>query len=334
MEKSPTIYERMIHLLVVGCHRFAMRIPLNAGLRMAKLFGLAAYFLDAKHRRIALRNLRFAFGREMGEGGIRETARRNFQQFAMTGHEWLRLRSVDDETLSGLVRVEGREHLDAAREKSRSVILLGAHFGNWEYAHLFYASRINRLNFIVRAIDNPLLEKERVRYNDRFGVNILYKENGLRRAIRNLKRGQDLVIFSDRKAEEGEDLPCQFFGKKSSSISLVPSLGRRMGIPIVPLFIVRCEDMVHHRMVFFPELDVGRECPEEKEAVRKATQRQCEVIEQAIRAAPDHWVWIHKRWMRDHPELYPEDVARRKRRRAKRKAEAKKRQTRKRSTGA
>jgi len=273
--------------------------------------------VDFHHRNIALKNLRFAFEGEKKESEIRKIARRNFQQFSMSTHECLRLRNASLEEIKSLVSVEGKEHLIAAKKKSQSVILLGAHFGNWEYAHSFYSSTINRLNFIVRIVDNPFIEQERINWNKRAGVNVIDKRHGLRLVIKRLKKGEDVVIFADQKGRLKDDFPCQFFGKKTSTMTIVPALARKFNIPIVPMFIVRCDDGIHHRILFFPELEVGYN--EEKQGIHEATQRQSNIIEKVVREYPDHWLWFHKRWKRYHMYLYPEEVVRRRRRRAKRK---------------
>jgi KDO2-lipid IV(A) lauroyltransferase len=292
-------------------------VPLKFWLNLGRWGGILFYLLDVQHRKITLRNLRFAFENEKTEREIAALARHNFQQFGMIAHEWIRLKHIRKAQLLDLLSVEGKEHLMAAKRKSQSVILLGAHFGNWEYAHAFYASTINRLNFIVRAVDNPLLEKERVAYNQRFGVRIWYQENGLRPALRNLKRGEDLVIFADRKASPREGMPCRFFGKVTSTLSLVPALAQRFRIPVIPMFIVRCQDRVHHRILFLPELKIGDSGREN--AIPEATQEQSSIIEQVVRAHPDHWVWLHKRWKKHYRYLYKEALAKRQRRREKRK---------------
>jgi len=284
---------------------------------MGRGFGLLFYFLAFQQRRIALRNLRFAFGKEKAENEIVSLARKNFQQFGMIACEWARLKYITQEELQSLVYIEGKEHLLAAKKKSPSIILLGAHFGNWEYAHLLYASIVNHLNFIVRAIDIPFLERERVAYNENFGVRVLYQKNGLRPAIRNLKKGEDLVIFADRQAGSKEAITCQFFGKETSSLTLVPTLAQRFQLPIVPMFTVRSRDRVHHRMIFFPELKI--EPGNKEKSILEGTQRQSDIIESVIREYPDHWVWIHKRWKAHHRYLYTEALAKRKRRREKRK---------------
>lgn len=246
-------------------------------------------------------NLKFAYGDEKDEKEMKAIARSYFMKQVITGFEWIRLMWLTRKRLDKIkshIDVEGEEHLIAAKKKNPSVILLSAHFGSFEYAHLYFADTFNRLNFIVRAIDNPLLEKERVAYNERFGINILYKDNGLRPAIKNLKKGEDLVIFPDRKANLREGIPCLFFNQKTSTISIIYTLATKYNIPIVPMFIYRTKDITRHKIVFFPELNI------EGMDVTEATNRQNEIIEKAIRELPEQWLWIHRKWKCYHEHIY------------------------------
>jgi KDO2-lipid IV(A) lauroyltransferase len=322
MKCKSTPRHRNVYSLTLLYGYVSRMLPLKIWVLMGSCVGHLFYLLSFRHRRIALRNLRFAFGSDRKENEICAIARKSFVQFGMIAHEWIRLSSLDTEELKELIYVEGKENLIAAKKKNQSVIFLGAHFGNWEYAHIFYSTTVNHLNFIVRAIDNPFVEKERVAYNQRAGVRILYKENGLRPAIRNLRRGEDLVIFADQRPRLKEGTLCQFFGKKASTITLVPALARKFHVPVVPMFIVRCKDLIHHRIIFFPELKIDYD--DKRQSVSDGAQLQNDMIEKVIRSYPDHWLWIHKRWRREYPHLYPEDLARRQRRREKRRVRSRK----------
>jgi KDO2-lipid IV(A) lauroyltransferase len=297
--------DRIIYTVMKLYSIFLKHIPFRLCLFIGRCFGLIFYIVDFHHRKIGLINLRFAFEREKDEKEIRSIARKHFQNLGMTGHEWLCLKDLGENDLKKIcdrIYIEGKEHLISAKKQNKAVIILSAHFGNWEYSHLCYASHINRLNFIVRKLDNFFLEQERIDYNQNFNVNILYKENGLREAIRNLRNGEDLVIFSDRKANMREGIPSQFFGKKTSTIPLASALSKKYNIPIVPMFIVRCQDKVHHKIVFQPMFNVGD--LDEERAVQTGTQIQNDNIEKVIRRYPDQWLWIHRKWKCYHSHIY------------------------------
>jgi KDO2-lipid IV(A) lauroyltransferase len=289
----------------MGLYLLSRVLPLRVWLWIGRGLGLILYNVDRKHRSIAAANIRYALGAGQSEADVQRLVRRNFQQFGMIAQEWVRfkriVKSPSAKMLEG-IRVEGASHLAAAKRQGQAVILLGAHFGNWEYAHLYYARHFNRLNFIVRRIGNPLLEQQRAAYNRNYGVNILYKESGLRLAIRGLKAGEDLVIFPDQKANEKEGIPCTLFGRRSTTIPIVASLALKYRLPIVPMFIVRRAAGDGHRIIFKPQIDIDYNDP--ATTVPVVTQRQNDVIEAMIRQHPDHWLWLHRKWKADMQALY------------------------------
>lgn len=272
------------------------------GLVAGRLMGVAACRLLSRHRQIAVANLKFAFKDEKSPAEIQRLAYQNFQQWGMIAFEWARSYRVgrsEPGRFPFRVRVRGLTHLQAARRKSDAVLLLSAHFGNWEYGHYYYGRHIHTLNFIVRRIDNPFLESCRVANNNHFGVNILYKEVGLKAAIKNLRNGQDLVIFADQKANPREGVAGRFFGRNSTSIPLVGSFAKKFQLPIVPMFVVRRGNSATHELTFLPELEYSP-----GDGVKQITQHQNDIIEKMIRRHPDHWLWMHRRWKTEYPEIY------------------------------
>ena len=302
MKIPQTITDRIIRTLVdVGGHT-THRTPPSFGLSIGRTLGRMACAADARHRNIARQNIGFALGDSYNDREIDRLVYQNFAQWGMITYEWMRLRCFDRYPRGRLpapVEISGEKHLRRAKAKSQAVLLLSAHFGNWEYGHLHYAATINPLNFIVRHIDHPYAEKYRVAYNQHHGVNILYKEKGLKPAIRRLKKGEDLVIFVDQRAKAREGIQCRFFGKETKTLPIVAALAKKYNYPIVPMFVVRQPDKTSHKIVFLPELPY-----DESDTVESIAQRQNDVIETMIRKHPDHWLWIHKKWKKEYPEIY------------------------------
>ena len=297
--------DRLAFLAVQGYYAFSRCMPLSVWLGLGRGMGTLLYRFAGKYRRIARANLRFAFGASIDEHQIDRIILDNFKQFGMIGHEFVQTLDPPGRTaatLDRLVRVEGEENLQAARAKSQAVILLGAHFGNWEIGHRYYARHFNRLNFIVRHIDNPLFEQARYRSNTALGVNILYKDNGLREAIQRLRKGEDLVIFADQNANRKEGIMADFFGHPTTSLYIAPGLAQKYQVPLVPMFTVRDRDPRCHRLVFLPEIPIGYGAA--KEDIEVLTRRQNERLEEIITRYPDHWLWLHRKWKADYPELY------------------------------
>ncbi len=41
-----------------------------------------------------------------------------------------------------------------------------------------------------------------------------------------------------------------------------------------------------------------------EEDIRRHVQLQSDVVEAWIRVCPEQWLWLHKRWKNQYPELY------------------------------
>jgi len=299
--KSPKFSDYLAYLPLMGFNLAARLLPLSLWCQLGRLFGSLLFLLGAPFRRIALINLNFAYGDELSVRQRRRILRRNFFHYGVGSFEWIGMLRMSEKRRRQICRkivIEGQEHLDAARRAKKKIILLSGHFGHWEYATVKYASEINPLSFIVRRIDNPLIERERRLYHDRFGARILYKENGLREAIRGLNRGEDLLLLADRKAHLREGIPAQFFSQKTSTLTVAVGLAQKYDAALVPMFIVRGERCGEHRLIFAPPLAI------EDLSLDEAVQLQNDCIEREIRRYPELWLWLHRKWKCYHKEIY------------------------------
>lgn len=285
----------------------ARLVPMSMCRFFGRSLGSLMNLIDSRQRRIAAINLKFAFGNRFTPAQIDDLILRNFQQWGMTGLEWAKhscLEKVLKEPKPSLFEVVGREHWEKAKAQSDAVILLSAHFGNWEYAHAFYATRFNRLNWIVRKIDNAYIEQRRVAFNNQYNVNILYKNGGLKPAIKNLRKGEDLILFADQNVNEFEGADCLFFGRRTSTPTIVASLAKKYKLPVLPMFAIRKGNTSVHRITFLEPLSIAPD-----DSITAIAQKQNDVIEKVVRAHPDHWLWMHRKWKHYHRDIY-DSVAR------------------------
>lgn len=122
MNNAATFGALMLYKIIHGYHRLAGIIPSNIWVKAGRWLGLAAYLLDFKHRRIVLKNICFAFGKEKDLKEIHLLARKNFQQFGMIAQEWMRLKHFSKNKsyeLDRLVAVQGLANLKEAKKKMR-----------------------------------------------------------------------------------------------------------------------------------------------------------------------------------------------------------------------
>ena len=291
-------FSYLIFNILFSCYSLlSFIVPLKLWVLFGKFLGTILFYLSKKHKKITLINLNFVFDKTKTQKEIKQIAKRNFQGFGMFFQEFVRLKYLKSKSLEKLIEIEKIENLQKAKANGKGVILLSAHFGNWEYGSSLYGSKINRLNFFVKKIPNPHIEKLRVRINNKFNLNVLYKEVGLISAVKKLQKGQDLLILPDQNANLKTGVRSFFLGKEIASLKIVATLSMKFDIPVVPFFMIRQKDKIHHKMVFLPELNFNG-------TIEENIQLQNNVIEEYVGKYPDHWLWLHRKWLYLYPDIY------------------------------
>ncbi|RPH51860.1 MAG: hypothetical protein EHM85_05120 [Desulfobacteraceae bacterium] len=295
-------------------HLFAA-IPKSIIGFVGKTLGMLIYYLDIPHRRIVKRNLKFAFP-EWNDKKIAIIAGRVFQNLGLTILEIIQLALFSKEDFLRNIRIRGEDHLLNAIEGGKGIIIISAHLGNWEAASLFSPCYFGYpITVVARRIESGIINSWILKLRTRFGNSIIDKEGALPEMMQTLRSGKILALLIDQGTKKSEGVELAFFGKKVTVTPAAAMLALRCKSPVIPVFCVRGEDQ-KLTIIIEPPVQLVR-TNDLRDDLKTNTQIMTDVIEKAVRKYPDQWLWLHKRWKRFYPELYPEYIARRKRRRAK-----------------
>jgi KDO2-lipid IV(A) lauroyltransferase len=149
------------------------------------------------------------------------------------------------------------------------------------------------LTVVARALDLPSLDAWADRLRRITGVEVIDKRQALRPVLEALKRGRLVGVLLDQNASRREGVFVPFFGRLASTSRSIAVLALRTRTPIIPVFARRVAPG-HHEITIHPELPLPPAGDED--AIRALTASCTAVIETAIRANPDQWLWCHDRW--------------------------------------
>ena len=265
-------------------------LPASIGLAVGRRIGDLLWWLLPGRRRVALDNLRRGLGNEQLPGALRRLGRRSFQHVGMNLVEACRYLLRPTEVMISRVRVEGGEQFKTAAAEGRGVLILTAHYGNWELLAAAHGLTGLPLSIVVRPLDHPLLEDLAGRFRRRSGAELIVKRQAVREVIVALRRGRMVGVLLDQNATRAEGVFVPFFGVPASTSKGLALLALRTGAPVLPVFLRREADGRHC-------MEVGPPVPPPPDAdVVAYTARFNQVIEAAIRRAPEQWLWMHARW--------------------------------------
>ena len=181
----------------------------------------------------------------------------------------------------------GLEVLEQARAEGKPVIIVTAHFGNYDAARASLIHHGFEIGGFYRPLDNPYVNKHYTRAITAIGEPLFTQSRkGMANMVRHLKGGGVVAIVADRHAVGGEIMP--FFGKPAATSLVTAELALRFGAPLLPVYGLRKPDGLNFEIV--TQEPIPHSDPETM--TREITDR----LETLVREHMDQWFWIHRRW--------------------------------------
>lgn len=294
---------------------FIASVPHKRIKSVGRVLGMLMYGIDVRHRRIVRRNLKFVYSEWPAER-VKKNSKRIFQNLGITILEICQMICFSSDDILKKVKIRGEEHLLNAMQNNKGVILITAHLGNWEIAPLFWPLYFKTaLTVVARQIQNKIINRWIHGLRTRFGSRIIYKDVALPEMTRTLRQGKVLAILIDQGTKSSLGVKIKFFNKFATTTPGAALLAMRCKSPVLPGFCTRNDDGLF-TIRLEPPLVLKR-TDDLSADLRTNTQIMTDAIETMVRKYPEQWFWVHKRWRKYYPHLYPEDMARRRRRRAK-----------------
>ena len=265
------------------------RLPQRALLALgATLAAVARPWLGSRWR-VARIKLDLCFADEAtGRRALRLRAHQRSLAIALV--ELVRAGFAPASRLRGAADVEGLHHLHEAAARGQGVLLLTGHLMHSELAARFLVEAgSGAISSVVRRYDRhpcfeALLDDAR---RGRLGPT--YGKFDTRGMVRCLREGARLAYLADQDFRS-QHVFVPFFGVPAATLATVPQLARA-GRACVRFFaMARGADGRYRVRVIDPGLDALLDDPPAFAA------RYLQVLEDAVRAAPDQYLWVHRRF--------------------------------------
>jgi KDO2-lipid IV(A) lauroyltransferase len=285
--------EYILVLLLIGLFRI-----LGVDAASALAGGVARAFgplIKPIHRR-ADESLKRSFP-DWSEERRRQVAAGVWENLGRTSAEFAHLDKFRPFELGGRVDVDGADRLFEVAKGGTPVIYVSGHFANWEVMPITIHRSGVDYGFVYRAANNPLVDGLIIRARGRVmsRLQIPKGKRGGRQLIDAMKSGKSLAMLVDQKLNDGIAAP--FLGREAMTAPAAARLSLKFGAPIVPMSLARTNGAhfritVHQPIAFTPTGDATAD-------VLHLTTLVNQALERDIRARPEQWLWLHRRWPED-----------------------------------
>ena len=283
---------RLIYTLLLFIDKFFLLIPYDVSIRFSRFCSKIVYIALGKYRRLTKKHLRLAFGNTKTEKEISRIARKVFINLGLSLIEILSLPKIKDR-LDLMIDVKDIKKIDDALAKGKGVVVISAHFGNWELISIIFALKGYPANIIARPIYYEKYNEWITFLRNSMGVNVIYRTGSPKEILRALHKNELVGITPDQDIDSIDGTFIDFFGMKTYTPIGPVKIAMAAGSPIVPMFIVR-NGKKH--TIHIEDPIVIENIDNKSAAVKEYTQKWSDVIESYVRKYPEQWVWMHKRW--------------------------------------
>lgn len=281
-------------------------LPRGLSRAVGATFAAAAYRIRTPLRRAAMFNLKLAFP-EAGEPEREQIIRGMIRQIGWMAGEFSQFPRYTPENIAQIVVIDGAENFDRAQKRGKGVLFLTGHMSAWELAPFAHALYGHPLHFLVRPVASARVDALINGYRCLSGNRPIEKNRSARAILKVLADGGTVGILADTNTSLEEGVFAEFFGIPASTTSGIARIALRTDAAVVPGFLAWDAAQRKYRLQFSPALELVRTDDEDAD-VRANTARFTAVIEAYVRAHPDQWLWVHKRW-KTRPEgeapVYP-----------------------------
>jgi KDO2-lipid IV(A) lauroyltransferase len=250
--------------------------------------------------RVAHDNLRAAMP-ELDAKARQRVVRGVWDNFGRTAAELPHTRALRRTAAGPGWELEGEDIVRELAARGGPALLLSAHMANWEVFQPAAATFGISLATFYRAASNPLVDKmiRELRQGESGDEVKMFAKGavGARGAMAHLTKGGYLGMLVDQKMNDGIAVP--FFGRPAMTAPAAAAFALRFRCPVLLSHTQRLGP-ARFRIVVEPPLDLPSTGDRTADIAAVMTQVNA-TLERWIRARPDEWLWLHRRWPRPEP---------------------------------
>ncbi|MBT8099885.1 MAG: lysophospholipid acyltransferase family protein, partial [Gammaproteobacteria bacterium] len=251
-------------------------------------------------RSVVRRNLELCFP-ELSESEREALTRAHYQSLGMALIEMGLGYWASDRTHLKIGKLEGLEHLNAALESGRGVILLSGHFTTLEISGRILRLRSPPVDAVFRKNRSEFITELQRAMRERSADGTIEKRD-IKKMVRNLRQGRAVWYAPDQSYDRKGAEAIEFFGIPSmhtTATSTLARLGRAVTLPFFPRRLANG----NYEFTIMPPLE---NFPSGDDIAD--TRRYAALIEAQIREAPEQYLWTHRKF-KNLPEGYPDYYA-------------------------
>lgn len=202
------------------------------------------------------------------------------------------------EELTKIVTMNNEDYLKDALRLGKGVVSVTAHIGNFPLLFVSLVQRGYKINVIIRPMRDNHFSKFMHRLCAQWNINMIQtspRKKFVKYSLDALRRNELLFILFDEGVPKDAGVSVDFLNSKVTRAIGPMLFHKRMGSPILPVFIVQ-DEKKHFNITVEPPLVIESSLNEDENKVKNISNLTY-IIERLVRKHPLQWGgWLNKKW--------------------------------------
>lgn len=252
------------------------------------------YYCFGYRKKVVYRNLRNSFP-EKTEPEIQDIAKKFYRYLPDIFVEVIKMRTISKKEALRRLEILNPEEVNQHFENSKSVIIVTAHYANWELGVHGVALMTEHPKLIVyKPLNDKVFDDIFNQIRTKFGTTMVPMKQILRHIVK-LRHQLHISVFAADQTPvyQDSDYFMTFLNQEALVYTGVERIAKMTNYPVVYCHIGRKPKRGYYYSRFTTLVEDPSRCAE-----YEITQIHNKFTEQMIRDEPTYWLWSHNRWKR------------------------------------
>ncbi len=281
------------YFLFAGLSKVFCFVGLKRARKFASAIAFLFFYIIPIRKKVVIQNLQIAFP-EKSQPEINSLAYKTYLNLSIVLVEILCFPNFSAADFINEVEVVNANLVNEKYKEGNGLVLLSAHFGNWELGAIALGLVVNlSFSIVAKAQRNPFVDRWMNKYRSQFSMKLVPLGISIRQIYQELKEKKIIALVGDQRGPS-EGIRVNFFGKPSATYPGPAALAIKCNAPI--LMIVSSRRPGGKYVLEVVEIDLKNLPEKEEDKIIEVTQRHTNYLEKMIEQYPEQWLWMHKRW--------------------------------------
>lgn len=287
MKLSQNSVYKLEYILLICLENILTFLPRTLALKAGELFGWILYLTGFYKTTVKCNMIHAGFWTDEQMAII---IKRLYKNIGRYGADMLR----KHKTLPDY-NIHNGSLIDNGFTKNKGIIVILAHFGNWEFLANVFGKKVPNLNVVAKPMNNNIVDEWLAKKRSEASVKTIYTKQALRKMLEVLNgNGMIAILIDQHGGKHGTMIP--FLGKEANTVRTVAGLVNKTGCAVLPVYSVMKDDG-SYEIIFSESAPIDTEGKTDEQIITEYQIQHNNILSEWIINQPEHYFgWFHKRY--------------------------------------